>query len=102
MKKTYLDLEWLKLGGGCINQLFQVLIEVLEHKRQFFISVKNIDQSDNVWVLKLLKKSNLTDGSRRNSLLLSLQLDLLKSKDLTTDRVSGFVHNTVGAFTDDL
>jgi hypothetical protein len=59
-----------------------------------------VDKSDNVWVLQLLKKCNLSDGSAWDSLILTLKSDLLQGVDLSSLYVLGLVHDTVSALTD--
>src|SRR3989338_3809265 len=66
-----------------VDVLFQVLVEVLEDQGQLLLGVDHVVQSDDVGVLELLEKRDLTDRGARDSFVLTLQTDALQRHDLS-------------------
>lgn len=81
-----------------VQQLFQVAVQELEYQSQLFVGVEHIDEPDNVRVLELLQKGNLTDGSTGNALVFAFKPNFLESSNLVGVYISGLVHHSVGAF----
>src|SRR5437764_747747 len=82
-----------------IQVFFQILVEVLKHKGEFALGVHNIKQPNNVRMLQLFEQGYLADRRGRDSLILCLQADLLKSDNLTRHLVLRLVHDTICALT---
>ena len=99
-KMTYLNHFLGESIGSHVQKLLEVLVEELENKRELLVSMQNIDQSNNVGMLQLLQKSNLSDGRTWNTFVLRFKSDCFQSIDFTCVDVLGFVDHTVSTLTD--
>ena len=56
----------------CTPPLLQILlhvhVEVFEDEVKFIIAMHDVEQFNNVWVVKLFEERDLADGSARNAL----------------------------------
>jgi hypothetical protein len=55
---------------------------------------------NNIWMVQLLEKRDLTNSCAWNTLILGLEANALQCNNLTGFTVLGFVHDTVRAFTE--
>lgn len=82
----------------CFHVLLEIEIEVFEDEVELVaVCVYDVEQADNVGVVGFLEQGNLTNGCRRNTLILCLEANLLQSDDAVIRgcEVAGFVDDTV-------
>ena len=62
------------------------------------IGVNDVEEADDVGVVHLLEKRNLTDGCGWDALILSLKANLLEGDDAAiVEEIAGLINNTVGS-----
>lgn len=60
------------------------------------VGVNNIQEADDVWVVKFSQDGNLADGGTGNALVFSLETDLFEGDDAAiVAEIAGFVDNTI-------
>ena len=57
---------------------------------------------DNVGVLEIFQKRDLTDGGRRDTVIFALEADSFNGDNLICECVYGFINDTICAFTETL
>lgn len=98
--RQWLSSSTLRHGQG-LHVFLQVEIQILEDQIQLVtVGVDDVQQADNVWVVHLLEQRNLTDGSRRDTLIFGFQTDLLEGDNAVVGggQITGFVDNSVRAW----
>jgi hypothetical protein len=61
------------------------------------VGVNNIQEADDVWVVKFSQDRNLADGGAGNALVFGLETDLFEGDDAAiVAEITGFVDNTIG------
>lgn len=96
--------EWLSTSSFTdwqgLHVLLQVEVEELKNEVKLVaIGVDDVKKADDVWVVHLLEKGNLTDGGGWNTLILSLKADLLESDNASVvEEIAGLVNNSVGTW----
>lgn len=65
----------------CVHVPLEILVAELKDENQFRFRMDNIVQSDDVDMLKLFHKRDLTNSGRRRALL-CIQMDFLQSHNL--------------------
>ena len=100
VEMTYLNHFLWESIGSHIQKLLEVLVKELENKCKLLVCMQNIDQSNNVRMLQLLQKSNLSDGRTWNTFVLRFKSDCFQSIDFTCIHILGFVDHTVSTLTD--
>ena len=82
----------------CLHVLLQVQIQVLEDEVELVaVGVDDVEEADNVRVVHFLEQRNLADGGGRDTLVLSLETNLLQRNNalVGSAQVESLVDNTV-------
>ena len=83
-----------------IHEFLEILVQKLKNQVEFVFCVNDIQQFDNIRVIKLLKPRDLSYGNWVHPLSLSVQADSFKRHHFSRQLVFGFVHNSVCALSD--
>ena len=83
-----------------IHEFLEILVQKLKNQVEFVFCVNDIQQFDNIRVIKLLKPRDLSYGNWVHPLSLSVQADSFKRHHFSRQLVFGFVHNSVRALSD--
>ena len=96
--------EWLSTSSFAdwqgLHVLLQIEIEELENEVKLVaIGVDDVEKADNVRVVHLLEEGNLTNGGGWDTLILSLEADLLESDNASIiEEIAGLVNNSVSTW----
>lgn len=85
--------------GQSFHVFLQIEVEKLENEVQLVtVGVNNVEKAHNIGVAHLLEKRDLANSGRRDTLILSLEADLLERHYATiVGEVAGFVDDSIGA-----
>ena len=83
-----------------IQKFLQILIQVLKNKCELSVSMQNIYQSYDVWMLELFQQGDLSDCGWRDAFIFTLQFNFFKGIDVAGINVFCSVYNTVSSFSD--
>lgn len=62
------------------------------------IGMDNVEETHDVWVIHLLEEGNLTDGGGWDTLIFSLEADLLESYNASiVEEVASLVNDTISS-----
>jgi len=75
----------------------QIDIQKFKNQVKFLVSMDDVQELDNIFVVKFLQQTNFANGSARHPLVFRFQPYLLESNNLICAGVARFVDNTVCA-----
>ena len=78
-----------------VHVLLQVLVEVLEHKRQLLLRVDHVVEALDGGRMELLQDRDLADRRAGHALVLRLEADALQRDDFVRLQVTCLVHDPV-------
>lgn len=78
-----------------VHVLLQVLVEVLEHKRQLLLGVDHVVEALDRGRVELLQDRDLADRRAGHALVLRLEADALQRDDFVRLQVTCLVHDPV-------
>lgn len=83
--------------GERVHVLFKIKVEEFHDEVELVaVGVNNIQEADDVWVVKFSQDGNLADGGARNAFIFGLETDLFESDDAAiVAEIAGFVDNTI-------
>lgn len=82
-----------------LHVLFEIEVKEFEDEVQLVaICVDNIEEPHNVWIFHLLEQGDFPNGGARDTLIFSLEADLLQGDDTVgVAEFTGLVDNAVGS-----
>lgn len=80
------DVVDIHCGPFSIEVLFHVQVEIFEDEVKFILTMYNVDQVNNAWMIELAKQRHFSDGCARDPFIAVLNLNFLQSDCLKVRR----------------
>jgi hypothetical protein len=83
-----------------VHVLLEIQVEELHDEVELVsVCVDDVEETDDIRMVKLSQDGNLADGGARDTLVFSLETNLFESDDATVvAQIAGFVDNTIGTW----